>query len=77
MVINETTALVAGRVEASRRAADIPRLQLAEVSGIARTTLARKLDGHMEFKLSELTTLSRCLGANFSEWLQGVGEVTP
>lgn len=61
---------VSQRVSASYKASGLSLNGLATASGIARTTLRRKLDGHAEFTASELLILQRVLPGRFIDWVQ-------
>lgn len=61
--------------EARRRRAEVSDSALSTHSGIPRTTLKRKLDGHEEFKLTELARISEALGADYSKWLRELAKV--
>ena len=56
--------------DARRRRPELTDSAISTHSGIPRTTLKRKLDGHEEFKLTELARISEALGANYSKWLR-------
>ena len=58
----------ADRVEASRANADIPVLKLAELTGIPKSTLQRKLKGVDEFSAGQLTSIASVLGCSAAEW---------
>jgi plasmid maintenance system antidote protein VapI len=73
MVIITTTASIARRVEESRRSSGHSRSYLADVTGIPRTTLNRKLAGRSDFTIPELTDLGDALGVKPSVWLRGIG----
>lgn len=72
MVTKTPTAIIAGRVEAARRRANVTPHALAITAGIPRTTLIRKLDGHTDFTIPELIRISEHLGAKCSDLLRGV-----
>ena len=58
----------ADRVEASRANADIPVLKLAELTGIPKSTLQRKLKGVDEFSAGQLTAIASVLGCSAADW---------
>jgi plasmid maintenance system antidote protein VapI len=73
MVTLNATALIAGRVAESRRSSGKSCSYLADVTGIPRTTLNRKLAGRSDFTIPELTDLGDALGVKPSVWLRGIG----
>lgn len=70
MVTQAITHTALGLVADARRRADLTDSQLSSTTGIPRTTLRRKLDGHDDFRLTELARISEALGADYSEWLR-------
>jgi len=58
----------ADRVEASRANADIPVLKLAELTGIPKSTLQRKLKGVDEFSAGQLVAIATVLGCSAADW---------
>jgi transcriptional regulator with XRE-family HTH domain len=72
MVALNTTAVIARRVDESRRSSGCSRSYLAEVVGIPRTTLNRKLAGRSDFTIPELSDIGDALGVKPSVWLRGV-----
>lgn len=61
---------VSHRVSASFRASGKSLNSLATATGLPRTTLRRKLDGHAEFTASELLTLEGHIPGRFVDWVQ-------
>lgn len=58
------------RVTSAMEIAGINRSQLAEATGIARTTLNRALSGQGPgFRMLELIAIGRVLDANYTDWL--------
>ena len=68
--VTSTAKSVSQRVSDSFAASGKSLNSLANDSGIARTTLRRKLDGHAEFTASELLILEHHLPGRFIDWLQ-------
>jgi lambda repressor-like predicted transcriptional regulator len=71
---NPTTRIISQRVSASYRASGASLNGLATKAGIPRSTLRRKLDGHAEFKISELLCIAPILNADVTEWLDGIAQ---
>ena len=67
--MDTTTAAVAHRVDAARRAQGVAVLPLSDATGIPRTTLTRQLAGLAEFKVSDLMRISRHLNVNAADML--------
>lgn len=57
----DTTTATAAKVEAARILKGVSRLALSDRSGIARTTLKRKLDGRTAFTVSDIDALAQVL----------------
>ena len=58
------------RVTSSMEQAGINRSQLAEATGIARTTLNRALSGQGPgFRMLELIAIGRALNEDYTDWL--------
>lgn len=70
MVTHPITSTACTLVEDARRQADVTPFALARKAGIPRSTLIRKLDGHDDFRLSELARIADALGADYSKWLR-------
>lgn len=66
------TRTISQRVSVDFRKSGIALNGLATKSGIPRTTLRRKLDGHAEFTISDLLCIAPHIGGNVREWLEGV-----
>jgi transcriptional regulator with XRE-family HTH domain len=67
----------AQRVHEARRAAGLTIEQLAEKSGIAYTTLRRRLSGAVgQFTLDELDAIAEATNASFDYVLSGTGTLT-
>lgn len=62
---------VAGSVVHLMNEAGESRLSLSTKTGIPRTTLNRRLDGHSSFTVRELAAIATVLGANVSDLLPG------
>lgn len=63
------TTEIAARVTAAMAAADINRMQLANATGIARTTLNRSLAGGREFTVPDLIRIGKVTGNNLADFL--------
>lgn len=71
MVTHAITSTALGLVaDARRRRPEINDSRLSASTGIPRTSLKRKLEGHEDFRINELAKISEALGANYSEWLR-------
>jgi transcriptional regulator with XRE-family HTH domain len=57
-----TATATANNVVAAIEASGLTRQQVADLSGIPKTTLLRKLHGHASFTLDEIDRLARALG---------------
>lgn len=69
--------LTAKRVRAAYKAAGITIETLSDSSGIAFTTLKRRLAGHGSFRLSELVQIADVLGIPYWQLLPTNSEVHP
>jgi ribosome-binding protein aMBF1 (putative translation factor) len=63
------TRAIAERVNKAKERAGITTVELSDASGIARTTLSRKLKGQKEFDTSELMWLGKALGVNWLDFI--------
>lgn len=61
----ETTRRIAATVTSALRDAGIAQADAAERTGIAPTTLKRRLSGRSAFRVSELDALAGLLGTTF------------
>lgn len=76
MVTQAITPTALGLVEsARRRRPEVTDSALSTATGIPRTSLKRKLDGHDDFTLTQLASTCEALGANFSVWLRELAKV--
>lgn len=73
-MVTNTTLVLAERVNTTRKLKEFPVLRLATATGIPKSTLKRKLDGHTDFTVPELQALSRHLDVKCSVWLRGLIE---
>ena len=63
---HEATAI--GRAAADAlRAADIPQREAAARTGIAMTTLTRRLSGHSPFRIDELAAIADLCGVSVAD----------
>lgn len=71
------TQSVARRLRAYMGEHKITRVKLAVATGISRSTLANKLDGHTELTLDEITAIAHALGKSWLWVLTGVDQPLP
>lgn len=57
----DTTTATAAKVEQARERAGISRLALSEATGIPRSTLIRKLNGHQSFTVGDIDVIAQAL----------------
>lgn len=63
----DTTKATADRIEAARIEAGMTRSELSAASGIARSTLYRKLDGFASWTIAEIDAVAHALGRSGSD----------
>lgn len=71
-MVTKSTALVASRIAAAAKEAGMSEVRLADETGIARTTLRRKLKGLQPFTVPELVLIGKALKVNFVRWLRNL-----
>lgn len=70
-MVNHEVAQIAERVKKSMQLQGVSELKLAEQTGIARTTLRRKLQGRIDFSIGELIIISQYMNVDLGAWLDG------
>jgi len=63
----EYSQAVSARINALRQSAGLSILTLSEKSGVPRTTLDRKLNGHADFSVREVKAIAEALGTSALE----------
>lgn len=76
MVTPPTNQTIAARVREAMAAADESEQSVAEATGIARTTLRRRLTGNSAFTTDELVPVSRHLGLPLMHFLADEEQVS-
>lgn len=73
-MVTKATQLIAERITKARISADLTEVSLADRSGIARTTMRRKLSGFGDINISDMQRIGNVVGVNWMDWLRNLPE---